>query len=53
LGGTGELVALLETRGCSGTVNLASADFHVGGDSVATQPWSGFALLLKAWIGMR
>lgn len=31
IGGIGELVALLETRGWSGTVNFESADFHAGG----------------------
>lgn len=50
-GGTGELVALLETLGCSGTVNLVSVDFHTGGLIFFSQ-CSVCVVLFNACIGI-
>lgn len=50
LGGTGELVALRDTRGCSGIVNLLSVDFH-GGLLVCGQ-FSVWVFLLRACTGI-
>lgn len=51
LGGTGELVALLDTLGCSGTFNLLSVDFHTGGLIFVSQ-FCGCVVLLSACIGI-
>lgn len=50
-GGIGELVALLDTLGCSGTVNLESVDFQTGGLTVGSQ-CSECAVLFRACIGI-
>ena len=46
-------MALLDTRGASGTDSLDSVDFQVDGDSVDDELLFEFELLLKLVIGMR
>ena len=52
-GGTGELVALLDTLGCSGMPSLASVDFQASVVSLDIEIRSDVEFLVRACMGMR